>query len=403
MRPRWMIRAGLFLYDNLARRNRLAGSRSVDLSKPPLGAGLRNEWRAGFTYADCWVDDARLVISNAIDARERGADIRTRCKLESARRTKDIWEAELSGPSGQTSVRGRILVNAAGPWVGNVIAASGENSQAHIRLIKGSHIVVPRLYTGDHAFILQNTDRRVVFAIPYEGRFTLIGTTDVPYEGDAAKVAITAEETKYLCAAVGRYFAQALTPDDVVWSYAGVRPLYDDEEGDPSAVTRDYVLELEGGGGRAPMLSVFGGKITTYRRLAEEALQKLSPHLAKAGQDWTATAALPGGDIRGADFAVFLDEMRRKRPWLADDQLRRMTRSYGSRLDRVLGDANSVADLGADLGAGLSEREAAYLVENEWARTADDILWRRSKLGLHGGPAAASAVANWLEKRPVRA
>jgi glycerol-3-phosphate dehydrogenase len=299
-------------------------------------------------------------------------------------------------------VGARILVNAAGPWVGNVIAASGGNSRAHVRLIKGSHIVVPRMFEGDQAFILQNEDRRVVFVIPYEGRFTLIGTTDVPYEGDAANVAITDEETKYLCAAVGRYFAQAPTPDDVVWSYAGVRPLYDDDEGDPSAVTRDYVLELEGGSGRAPMLSVFGGKITTYRRLAEEALQKLSPHLAKAGRDWTATAALPGGDIDGGDFEAFLKEARSKRSWLGEDRLLRLARSYGSRLDRVLGSASSIADLGADLGAGLSEREAAYLVENEWARTADDILWRRTKLGLHGGPALAATVADWLGKQSIR-
>jgi glycerol-3-phosphate dehydrogenase len=395
-----MIRAGLFLYDHLASRRTLPRSARVDLARGPFAAGLKPSVVAGFSYADCWVEDSRLVVLNAIDARERGAQIRTRCRFEGARREGGLWEARLSKGGQTESIAARAIVNAAGPWVANALRATGSNTEARVRLIKGSHIVVPKLYDGAHAFILQNDDERVVFAIPYEGRYTLIGTTDVLFSGDPADIAITPDEVTYLCRALSRTFASAPTPADVVWSYAGVRPLYDDDASDPSAITRDYVLELDGGAGRAPLLSIFGGKITTYRRLAEEALHKLGTVLPISEPAWTARSVLPGGDI-GSDLAAFEARTRARYPWLPAPTARRLVRAYGSRVDRILDGAGSLSDLGDDLGAGLSSHEVAYLRREEWAVTATDILWRRSKLGLHGGPALAQRLESWLSSHPA--
>lgn len=385
MRPSWLIRLGLFLYDHIGGRRTLPGSRAVELS----GMGLLPGWRRGFTYADCWVDDARLVALCALDAAERGAEIATRTACLSARRGEGLWQAALSDGR---NVAARALVNAAGPWAGQVLhRVTGTRNASPVRLVKGSHIVLPRLYPGDHAFILQNDDRRIVFAIPYEGRFTLVGTTDVPVEGEPGAAAIDAAERDYLLRVVERYFGGGHGAGDVVWSYSGLRPLFDDGSADPSAVTRDYVLELEAGEGQAALLSVFGGKITTFRRLAEEALGRLRP-LIGGGGDWTRTAVLPGGDI--GDFATFAAEMARRYPFLP--QIGRLARAYGSRAARFLDGARHAADLGEDYGGGLTEAEVDYLVRNEWARTAEDVLWRRSKLGLHVPAGTAARLAERL-------
>lgn len=404
MRPAWMIRAGLFLYDHLAKRATLPGSRRVDLTQPPFKGALAAGSTTGFSYADCWVEDSRLVVLNAIDARERGADIRTRTRFVSARRQDSLWQAEVERGGQRIVVTASALVNAAGPWVQSTLAATGVNSPGKVRLVKGSHIVVPRLHAGEQAFILQNTDKRVVFVIPYEGNYSLIGTTDVEFKGDPGQVTISPEEIDYLCKAAGRFFQTTPAPKDVAWSYAGVRPLYDDAESNASEITRDYVLELDAPAGTAPLLSIFGGKITTYRRLAEEALEKLIPALKVRGIDlkdrpWTAIAPLPGGDLPRADFAAFLAGVRAARPWLPADLATRLAHAYGTRIERVLGGAGSLADLGRDLGAGLTEREAEYLVAQEWAETAEDILWRRSKLGLHGGAALVTSTKAWLAAR----
>ncbi|MEA2778664.1 MAG: glycerol-3-phosphate dehydrogenase [Rhodospirillaceae bacterium] len=406
LRPAWMIRLGLFLYDHLGGRARLPGSRGVDLRHSPFGQPLKPSFVKGFSYADCWVDDARLVALNALDAAERGAEILTRTRCMSARRVANLWEATLRpSPTGVTrQVRARCLVNATGPWVASFIEGGlGFKQRNRLRLIKGSHIVVPRLFDGEQAYILQNADRRIVFAIPYERHFTLIGTTDIPYDGDPASVAISPAEIDYLCDVINQHFARSIRPADVVWSYAGVRPLHDDESDSASAVTRDYVLELEDGDGRPPLLSVFGGKITTYRKLAEHALRKLQRHFPAMRPSWTHAAPLPGGDIPDADFGRFLAEVRARRPWLPESLARRYARAYGTRTDRLVGDAASLAGLGQHLGEDLYAREVEYLVDQEWTRTADDVLWRRSKLGLHISPATQAALKAWFGESPAPA
>ena len=397
-RPGWLIRLGLFLYDHLGGRKALPASESLSLAGTPWGAGLAAKVRKGFAYSDCWVDDARLVILNALDAAERGADIRTRTKLISARRDGKVWQAALHGSDGEQMVRARAIVNAAGPWVADVIGVTdGVADELVPRLIKGSHIIVPRMFAGDHAYILQNPDKRIVFAIPYEQDFTLVGTTELPFAADPGEPVIDAEEIRYLCESMNRYFAKPITPADVVHSYSGVRPLFDDGANKASAVTRDYVLKLDAP--EAPQyLSVFGGKITTYRRLAEQALKKLEPFLRPMTPAWTADAPLPGGNIPGADFTAFLAGVQRRWPFLPDGLAHRLARAYGTRIDRVLGEAQTLADLGEDLGGGLTAREVDYLVAHEWARTADDILWRRSKLGLHTGPETRAKLENHLAK-----
>ncbi len=326
------------------------------------------------------MEDSRLVVLNAVDAAERGASIRTRTRLVSARREGGVWRAVLASAGGEEVVQARMVVNAAGPWVGEVLAgALGQNAAARTRLVKGSHIVVKRLYAGEHAYLLQNPDKRVIFVIPYEQGFSLIGTTDLPWDRDAGRVEISAEETAYLCEAVTRWMQAPVTPADVVWSYSGVRPLHDDGAANASAVTRDYVLELDAPEGGAPALSIYGGKITTYRRLAEAALEKLGV----GGASWTGTAPLPGGDLPGADFPRFLADLRAAYPFLPADLAHRLARAYGTRVTAMLGAAKAMADLGEDLGGGLTAAELAYLRTHEFAQTAEDVLWRRSKLGLH--------------------
>ena len=395
LRPAWMIRAGLFLYDHLARRTHLAASQSVDLRTHIAGQALQAGYRRGFVYSDGWTDDARLVVLNALDAQARGATILTRTRCERLEAHEGAWHATLSG-SGARALRARAVVNATGPWVSHFIDAASPLRTAHrVRLVKGSHIVVPRLFEHRYAYIFQNEDRRIVFAIPYEHDFTLLGTTDVDYQGDPAAVGIEAEETRYLCTLANRYFRRQLTASDVVWSYSGVRPLLADESSDPSAVTRDYALELERE--PAPLRSVFGGKITTYRRLAEDALAVLGTVLTVRAPPWTARAPLPGGDLPQGSFAVFLRGIERRYPWLPERMRRRCAHAYGTRLERVLGGATRLDDLGRELLPQLYEREAEYLCREEFAVSAADILWRRSKLGLHLGNADPAVLERWLE------
>jgi len=390
LRPRWMIRTGLFLYDHLARRASLPGSRAVRLDEPPYSAGLRAGLRHGFIYSDCRVDDARLVIANAADARARGARVLTRTQCVAAVREQGAWRARLS--SGET-LQARAIVNAAGPWVKQVLNERlSQASRDSVRLVRGSHIVLPRLYAGEHAFILQNDDRRVVFMIPYGDEHTLVGTTDVPQEAADAPAAASAAELEYLCRAVNRYLAQPVRTQDIVWRYAGVRPLYDDGSADPSAVTRDYTLRLDEAGGAAPVLSVFGGKITTYRRLAEQALERLARWFPGMQPAWTARVPLPGSDFGGAPRVEARDAFFASHPHLPEATLRPIFRRHGALAQSVVGDG----DLGEDYGAGLSERELRHFVEHEWATGAEDVLWRRTKAGLLMSEAQRRRVAEVL-------
>jgi glycerol-3-phosphate dehydrogenase len=386
VRPAWMLRLGLFLYDRLGGRMTLPRSRGVRLDRDPLGAPLQSGYRRGFVYSDGWVQDSRLVMLNAMDAQARGAEIRTRTMLLGARRVDGLWQATLVDGAGVTcTVRARVLVNAAGPWVGRVLRDRlGIATTRQVRLVKGSHIVVPRQFEGEQAYIFQNPDKRIVFAIPYERRFTLIGTTDMPWTADPGQVDISAEETRYLCDSVNRYLRTPVSPADVVWSYAGVRPLYDDAAQSASAVTRDYVLDVDAPAEGAPLLSIFGGKITTYRRLAEHALEKLAPFLPQLkAAGWTAEHVLPGGDLGPGGFDAALARLRAHAPFLSAEDSWRLVRNYGSRAWTIIGDARGPADLGESFGGGLTAREVEYLIHREWAITAEDILWRRSRLGLH--------------------
>ena len=398
-RPTWMIRLGLFLYDHLGGRKRLPGSSSIDLKTDPAAAPLMPSIRHAFSYADCWVEDARLVVLNAMDAAERGAEILTRTRCTEAKRMNGLWQANLASNRGapMRKVTARALVNAAGPWVSDFL-----NKRAHVqtsstvRLVKGSHLVVEKLYDHDAPYILQNPDGRIVFVIPYEQAYSLIGTTDQEYRGDAANLTIDEAEVDYLLGSVNRYFYRKVTKKQIVWSYAGVRPLYDDAKGNASAVTRDYVFDLDAPETVAPLLSVFGGKLTTYRKLAEHALEKLQPVMGFKAKTWTAGSPLPGGDIDDADFCSFLVMVQKRWPWLPAPLARRYARAYGTRIERLIGHANGIADLGEPLGDGLYEAEITYLMREEWAITDDDILWRRSKLGLHVTEETKARLRAWL-------
>ena len=416
MRPAWMVRLGLFLYDHLARREVLPGSSGVQLAGSPLGEPLKAGYRRGFVYSDGWVDDARLVLLCALDARERGAEVLTRSPVTAARRDAQGWDVEIAAPAGLRRVRARALVNAAGPWAESFLreiarpAAAETLASRSLRLVKGSHIVVPRCFDHDHAYLFQSPDGRVIFAIPYEHAFTLIGTTDVEVPAadlaGRARAQIEPDEIAYLCEQASRYFARPVRPESVRWSYAGVRPLIDDASGDPSAVTRDYQLERETSA--APLLSIWGGKITTFRRLAEEAADALGEMLGEQRPAWTAAAQLPGGDLErwigqparpDTDFERLVTAARQRWDWMPLVLLRRLCHAYGSRIDRIVGGANLPSELGREVAAGLYEVELDYLWREEWAREADDVLWRRTKLGLHYGPAQREAVAHWMLER----
>ncbi len=398
LRPAWMIRAGLFLYDHLARRAHLAASAGIDLRTHIAGQALQAGYRRGFVYSDGWVDDARLVVLNALDAQARGATVLTRVRCESLTPQGGAWSAVLRGVQGTATVTARAAVNATGPWVSEFVGRATPVRAAHqVRLVKGSHIVVPRLFEHRFAYIFQNEDRRIVFAIPYEHEFTLLGTTDVDYHADPASVRIDADETGYLCALANRYFRQQIAPADVVWSYSGVRPLLQDESSDPMSVTRDYALELDRE--PAPLLSVFGGKITTYRKLSEDAVNLLAGVLGTRAPSWTAKALLPGGDVPEGSFGAFLRSLERRYRWLPGPLRRRYAHAYGTRVGRVLGPATQLKDLGAEILPQLYERELEYLCNEEFALAAEDILWRRTKLGLHLLHTDTAPLERWLERR----
>jgi glycerol-3-phosphate dehydrogenase len=402
LRPAWLLRLGLFLYDYIGGRKLLPPTRTLDLTRDETGKPLApGRFKRGFEYSDCSVDDARLVVLTARDAADRGAVIRTRTRATEIRQADGVWQLTMqNADTGErTTISARTLVNAGGPWVENVLSAgAGVNAKAKVRLVQGSHIVVPKLYAHDRAYIFQNADGRIVFAIPYQDDFTLIGTTDIDYHGDPGEVKISADEISYLCQSVSEYLARPVLAEDVVWTYSGVRPLYDDGANEAKAATRDYVFELDLPGG-LPLLSIYGGKITTYRRLAEEALQKLAPYLkgTKAREGWTAEATLPGGDFDVSSGDALIDEVLRDYPFLTHAHAGRLVHAYGTRAQKVLGNAKSATDLGLAFGATLNEREVRYLMANEWAVTAEDIVWRRSKLGLRLSKLEIAALDGWLE------
>jgi len=415
MRPAWMIRAGLWLYDHLAPRDFLPGCEQIDLRSHEVGRPLRPDWAQGFVYSDGWVDDARLVVLCAQDARDRGASILTRTHADQLRATAEGWEALLGHRDPHTGrlthhvrAQARLVVNAAGPWADAVqrqLTPSPARAVPRLRRVKGSHIVVPRLFDHDHAYIFQGLDRRIVFAIPYEQRFTLVGTTDVEFDGDPARVAIDDTEVRYLCDAVSRYFRRPVAPADVLWHYAGVRPLLDDAHGSAAAVTRDYRLDSEGGA--SPWLTVWGGKITTFRKLAEQVGHRVGELFGDLRPGWTREAVLPGGRLLElidgevdpvTDMAEFQRQLRRRHPWMDLTMLRRWSRQYGSDTLRLLNGVQGRSDLGAEVAPGVYEVELFHLRHHEWACTGDDVLWRRTKLGLHLSAEAQEAVQQWMRQ-----
>lgn len=399
-RPAWLVRLGLFLYDHLGGRKKLPGTRTLNLRRDPEGAPLLDQFTKGFEYSDCWVDDARLVVLNAVDAAERGAEVLTRSPCISAVREDGVWivqtRSEITGEI--RTFRARCVVNCAGPWVSDVIdRVAGAKSNRKVRLVKGSHIIVPKFWSGSNAYLVQNPDKRVIFINPYQGDKALIGTTDIAYEGRAEDVAADETEIAYLLNSVNRYFKEKLQRDDVLATFSGVRPLFDDGQGNPSAVTRDYVFDLDKTDG-APLLNVFGGKITTFRELAERGMHKLKDIFPEMGPDWTGTATLPGGEIPGADYESFANTLREEYPWLPRELVHQYGRLYGARARGLLGDATDLKGLGVHFGGQFYEAEARYLAAKEWALRPEDILYRRTKHYLHLTGAEQAAFTEWFSQ-----
>ncbi len=385
LRPAWMIRLGLFLYDYLARRKSIKKSTHLKLRNVEEGQPLKEKFTEGFVYTDCKTDDARLVVINAIAAKEKGATVLTRTECVSLKRSDGQWTVELRDrrTHKETTIYAKAVVNAGGPWVSQVLHdVAHRETTAGVRLIKGSHFTVPKLYEGSHAYILQNPDQRIVFVIPYQHDYTLIGTTDVPFEGDPNRIDISKEEVIYLRDAVNYYFDRQINEADINWTYSGVRALYDDRSEKPQKITREYHLDVNDDNGKTPIISIFGGKLTTYRTLAEHVLKTLKPYFPRMQGSWTAEAFLPGGDLEGKTFEEFFKSVSNTYPWLPKELVRRYSESYGTLLHRVINRAQLLSDLGRNFGAGLYENEVNYLIEHEWAQTVEDIIWRRSKLGL---------------------
>lgn len=400
-RPSWMIRSGLFMYDHLGGREILPGTTAVDLTTDPVGAPLNDMFRKAYEYSDCWVEDSRLVVLNARDAEARGARIMTRTKVSGARRENKEWVVTLTDTeTGSTrEVRAAMLINAGGPWVKQVIeGVLNIDTRESVRLVRGSHIVTRRLFDHDKCYFFQGSDGRIAFAIPYETDFTLIGTTDKEHPDAETRPVCTEEEKRYLIDLASSYFKEPIKEEDVVWSYSGVRPLYDDGAKSATAATRDYVLRVDTEGG-APLLNVFGGKITTYRKLAESALEKIAVHIPGASGKWTANAPLPGGDFPVDGVETLIGKVRTRYPFLDARTAKRLVRAYGTEVPKVLGDAAGASDLGKDFGHGLSEREVVWLMDREFARTADDVLWRRTKLGLRFSGDEAGVLDGWMATR----
>ncbi len=404
LRPRWLLRAGLFLYDHLSGRRLLPPTRSIDLQVHPAGLPLKPGFHRGWEYSDGWVDDSRLVVLNACDAADRGAKILPGHALTSADRQDGMWQLRVRRDDGmQTTFRTRGIVNASGPAVLDVLAMGSVRADDPIRLVRGSHIVVPRLFDHGYAYFFQLPDQRIFFALPYERDFTLIGTTDRDHRAGIDPIAASDEEIDYLCRGANDYFRTQISPSDVVWSYAGVRPLVDSGDGRPEVASRGYRFEIDHPAGAAPMLSVFGGKITTYRRLAEEALDRLAPHVASlSGTHWTGAEPLPGGDFEVTGRQALADSLLAGHNFLGSDEALRIASAYGTLAPKWLGNSRKRADLGQDFGGGLSQAEADYSMDREWARTPDDILWRRTKLGLRVNPAGVAALGDYMQSRLAR-
>ena len=402
VRPAWLIRLGLFIYDHLGARKKLPGSGALKLFGSPFGNPLNPELTTASFYSDCWVDDSRLVVLNVRDAVARGAKIltRTTCVSASPRAQGDGWNVRLRDTvtGVETSMTAKIIVNAAGPWAEGCLENVVERAKVTpMRLVKGSHIVVPKMFDHDSAYIFQNPDRRIVFAIPYENDFTMIGTTDEDFDGDLAHISASEAEIEYLCETSNRFFGKQISKDDIVWKFAGVRPLLGGGAGSAKEVTRDYRLDVQDLGNNSVLLSVLGGKITTYRKLAEQAVDRLVQECGRDADAWTAQAPLPGGDIPSGDIAAFISEMQEKYSWLPADVVARYVRLYGSDTDALINPAESLDDMGEYFGAGLYEHEVQYLVDREWARNAEDILWRRTKLGVVGGVEVAEKLCRWFD------
>jgi glycerol-3-phosphate dehydrogenase len=405
LRPAWLLRLGLFLYDHLGGREILPGTRGIKFSADPTGAPLKDSFKRGFEYSDCWVEDARLVALNARDAALRGAEINVRTQVERAAREGEVWRLDLTDvTSGAAATRrARVLVNAGGPWVDHIIQNQLRvNTSAKVRLVRGSHVVTRKLFEHDRAYIFQNSDGRILFAIPYETDFTLIGTTDADHDGDPGEVECTPAEAQYMCAAVSEYFRKPVTTDDIVWTYAGVRPLYDDGAGAAQSATRDYVLSVEHGGDGVPaLLNIFGGKITTYRKLAEAAVEKMAPFLPGLAAPWTAGAPMPGGDFAVQDVVQLIADLRTQFDFLDQRWALRLVRAYGTDAFKLLDGATRVADLGEHFGWNLTQREVVWLMQHEWARTAADVLWRRSKMGLRLQQDEVARLDAWMQAQPT--
>ncbi len=399
LRPRWLIRLGLFLYDHIGGRRLLPGSHSVNLKEHVSGQSLKPEFTSGFEYSDCWVQDARLVTLNVMDAASRGCDVRVRTEVTDLTRKDGSWDIKLQDQLSQTesSVTARLVVNASGPWVEKTLGLDqAHDSQHGVRLVKGSHVVVPKLFDHPYTYIFQNADNRVLFAVPYETDYTLLGTTDVEVADEPGQEKIEQSEVDYICGAVSEYFNKPVSPESIVWHYSGVRPLYDDASENASTVTRDYKLDLDVRM-NAPILSVYGGKITTYRKLAEQAVDMLRPQLGLLAEGWTANASLPGGDIPNADFEAYLGLQQANYPGLDEAIVTDYVRNYGTRVGHIIGSAHDTSGLGQHFGGPLYQAEVDYLVHHEWARTAEDILWRRSKKGLHVPPETAADLQAYLD------
>ena len=399
LRPRWLIRMGLFLYDNLGGRKLLPSSNGVKLTEHVAGGALKKEFASGFEYSDCWVQDARLVVLNVMDAAARGCEVCVRTKCTDIIRGDGTWTVNLHDQVNdeRRSVTARSIVNASGPWVDKTLDLDEEHDSTYdVRLVKGSHIVVPKMFDHPYTYIFQNADNRIIFAIPYEENYTLLGTTDVEITVEPGTEEIEEKEIKYICDAANEYFTTPVKPEDVSWTYTGVRPLYDDASANASKVTRDYKLDLDTRKG-APVLSVYGGKITTFRKLSEQAVDMLQPELKFTAGPWTAPVPLPGGDIPDANFDGFLDDCRKRYAWMDDELLRDYARNYGTRIEQLVGDADSMQTLGHHFGGPLYQAEVDYLIAHEFVHKADDILWRRSKKGLHVPEGTETALQQWLD------
>ena len=399
IRPAWLIRLGLFLYDHIGGRKLLPATKTLDMRRDPAAKPLKSLFTKAFEYSDGWVDDARLVVLNARDAADRGATILSRSKVVSARRDGAIWSIDVqdTGTGTVSTFRSRMLVNAAGPWVDMVLSnAVGKNQVHNVRLVQGSHIIVRKKFDDPRAYFFQNPDNRIIFAIPYENDFTLIGTTDQDFTGDPKDIRITDAEVTYLCNAASEYFSEPVRPDDIVWTYSGVRPLFDDGASKAQEATRDYVLKVDGGGSDAPLLNVFGGKLTTYRRLGEHALEKIAEAIGAKGAPWTARSALPGGDFPATGYETEVTKLKSRYPFLAERHVRRLVRLYGTKAAQLLGSATDTAGLGRHFGSDLYECEVRWLIDQEWACHAEDVLWRRTKKGLYLTPEEAAGLEDYM-------